>query len=183
MKRKVIIVTDGDDVARKAVEAATRNVGGRTISKTSGNPTLLTANDIIRLIKKAEKDPVVVMADDCGDPGKGPGEDILKAIVEHPEIDVLGVIAVASNTEGEDGVEVKESVNRDGNVVSRAVDKHGNAISGRTVTGDTLSILKGLNIPVIVGLGDPGKMGYHDDPAKGAPITTKAIREIMESSV
>ena len=56
MKRKVIIVTDGDDIARKAVEAANRNVGGRTISKSSGNPTLLTANDIIRLIKKAEKE-------------------------------------------------------------------------------------------------------------------------------
>jgi stage V sporulation protein AE len=182
LKRKVIIVTDGDDVARKAVEEAARNVGGRTISKSSGNPTLLTAEDVIRHVKKAANDPVVIMADDCGDPGIGPGENMLRAIIEHPDIDVLGVIAVASNTEGGDGVDVKESVNRDGNVISRAVDKHGNAIEGRTVTGDTLSILKELDIPIIIGLGDPGKMGYHDDPAKGAPITTKALKEVMESS-
>lgn len=182
MNRKVIIVTDGDAIARKAVEAAARNIGGCVISKSSGNPTHLTAEDIIRLVKKAPNDPVIVMADDCGEPGAGPGEEIMKTIVEHPDIDVLGVIAVASNTEGEDGVEVHESVNRDGNVIERGVDKHGNATQGRTVTGDTLSILKELKVPVIIGLGDPGKMGYHDDPAKGAPITTKALREIMESS-
>jgi stage V sporulation protein AE len=182
LKRKVILVTDGDDIARKAVEAAVRNIGGRTISRSSGNPTPLSGKDVIRLIRKAARDPVVVMVDDCGDPIKGPGEEILQKIVKHPDIDVLGVIAVASNTEGEDGITVEESVTRDGNVIDGAVDKHGSAKSGRTVTGDTLSILKELNVPVIIGLGDPGKMGYRDDPAKGAPITTKALREIMESS-
>ncbi|NLJ99876.1 MAG: stage V sporulation protein AE, partial [Clostridia bacterium] len=41
-RRKVILITDGDKVARDSVEAVAREVGGRCISLSSGNPTLLT---------------------------------------------------------------------------------------------------------------------------------------------
>jgi stage V sporulation protein AE len=182
LKRKVILVTDGDDIAKKALKVAAHNIGGHIISKSGGNPTNLSAVQVLREIKKATSDPVIVMVDDSGEPGIGPGEELIRKIVEHPDIDVLGVIAVASNTEADDSVEVMKSITRDGNVIQGAVDKYGTPKSGRTVTGDTLSILKELKVPIIIGLGDPGKMGYKDDPAKGAPITTKALKEIMERS-
>lgn len=42
LKRKVILVTDGDLVAKKAVETASRNIGARCISCSAGNPTRLS---------------------------------------------------------------------------------------------------------------------------------------------
>jgi len=182
LKRKVILVTDGDYFAYKAVLAAAHNIGGSVITKSAGNPTPLTSEAILRMIGEAEKEPVVIMVDDSGHAGMGCGEEIMMAIIRHPEVEVLGVIAVASNTEGGEGVEVTESVTREGNVIDQGVDKHGIPKTTKTVNGDTVSILERMNIPVIIGLGDPGKMDYKDDPAKGAPITTKALKEIMESS-
>lgn len=182
MKRKVIIVTDGDDIAKRAVEIAAKNIGGRSISRSSGNPTPLTSYEVINFIKQAANDPVVVMVDDCGDPGRGTGEIILKAIVEHSDIEVLGVVAVASNTKDEEGVDVDESVSKEGKFVNKAVDKSGAEKGNNRMIGDTLSILSELNIPVIIGLGDPGKMGYKDDIEKGAPLTTKALQRVIENS-
>ncbi|WP_222430861.1 stage V sporulation protein AE, partial [Bacillus licheniformis] len=38
-KRKVILVTDGDIYAAKAIEYAARKTGGRCISQSAGNPS------------------------------------------------------------------------------------------------------------------------------------------------
>jgi len=35
---------------------------------------------------------------------------------------------------------------------------------------------------VIVGIGDPGKMDFYDSIEKGAPITTKALQEVLKRS-
>jgi stage V sporulation protein AE len=34
----------------------------------------------------------------------------------------------------------------------------------------------------IIGIGDPGKMDYNDEAVKGAPITTKALQEVLNRS-
>ncbi|HEU5140927.1 MAG TPA: stage V sporulation protein AE, partial [Bacillales bacterium] len=98
-RRKVILVTDGDKYALKAVQYTAEQVGGRCISQSSGNPTSLSGEEIVELIKETPKDPVLVMVDDCGYRGEGPGEKAMRCIAEHPDVDVLGAIAVASNTD------------------------------------------------------------------------------------
>jgi len=65
-RRKVIIITDGDSVARDSVELVARKVGGRCISLSGCNPTTLTGREIVELILKAPHDPVFVMVDDRG---------------------------------------------------------------------------------------------------------------------
>ena len=40
-RRKVVIITDGDNVARQAAETAAAQVGGRCISRSAGNQHLL----------------------------------------------------------------------------------------------------------------------------------------------
>lgn len=179
MKRKVILVTDGDHCAQKAVETAAKNVGGRCISRSGGNPTELTGKEIVELIKTAKYDPVVVMVDDRGNTHKGPGEIAMDYIMNSREINVLGVIAVASNTHGVKGVKVDYSVDRDGNIVRSAVDKLGNQKTDKIVKGDTVDVLNELEAPVVIGIGDPGKMDGFDNVEIGAPIITKAIEEIM----
>jgi len=181
-RRKVIIVTDGDEVAKETVETATKNINGCCVLRSAGNPTPLQSDEIIDEINKASHDPVVVMVDDGGDPGVGYGERIIFSLVNNPDIDVIGVVAIASNSEGGDGVEVDISVDKHGKVIKNAVDKYGNEIDSKVVKGDTLSILKKLNIPVIVGVGDPGKMDCNDNSHLGAPVTTKAFQEILNRS-
>lgn len=185
MKRNIIIVTDGDEVACRAVETATQNIGGRCISLSAGNPTVLTGEEITELIKDAKYDPVVVMVDDRGLKGKGSGENALEQIIEHEDINVLGVIAVASNGKDKCGLEVNFSINKEGNKVSNAVDKNGNEIDIHNISGDTLSVLKKYEskIPIIVGIGDPGKMDRKDDIYLGSPITTLALKEVMEHTL
>lgn len=182
MKHKVIIVTDGDKIAKEAVETAARNIGGRSISRSAGNPSPLSGEEVIQLILQAAADPVVVMVDDCGNPGFGIGELIISQIAEHPDLELLGVVAVASNTKEETGVKVDESVSQTAEVTDMGVDKEGLPRADRHVIGDTLSVLQNLNIPIIVGLGDPGKMDFKDKVEAGAPITTKALREILRHS-
>lgn len=182
-KRKVILVTDGDSVAQKAIETATANIGGRCISMSAGNPTFLSGLEIIGLVKKAEHDPVVVMVDDRGVEGVGKGEEAMEAILRDRELDILGVIAVSSNGKDCNGVNVSCSVTKDGQVIDgKAVDKHGNKIGTKSICGDTLSILKGRKDLTIIGLGDPGKMDFEDEVSKGAPVTTKALKELLNRS-
>ena len=50
-KRRIIIVTDGDGFARRAVETATTNIGGRCISRSAGNPTPIRGKEIVDFIK------------------------------------------------------------------------------------------------------------------------------------
>jgi stage V sporulation protein AE len=180
MKKRVILVTDGDHCAQKAVETATKNIGGRCISRSAGNPTELTGKEIVNLIKDAKYDPVVVMVDDRGNTHKGPGEQAMDYIINSSEIDVLGVIAVASNTHEVKGVKVDFSIDRDGHIVRSAVDKLGNKKKDKVVKGDTVDVLNDIDSPIIVGIGDPGKMDGFDNVEIGAPIITKAMEEIMK---
>lgn len=179
-KRKVILVTDGDMVAKDAIETATANIGGRCISSSAGNPTVLTGHEIVEKIKEAAHDPVVVMVDDRGVKGEGPGEAAMNSILDSRDLDVLGVVAVSSNGKDCNGLNINCSITKDGDVVKNAVDKHGEDTHSDEICGDTLSILKSKRSLFIVGMGDPGKMDYKDEVAKGAPVTTKALKTIME---
>jgi stage V sporulation protein AE len=122
--RKVILVTDGDKAAQRAVEIATANIGGRCISASAGNPTVLTGDMIIELVKKAEHDPVVVMVDDRGTEGMGAGEEAMEKIINEKDIDVLGVIAVSSNGKDCSGLHITCSITKDGRIIEGAVDKY-----------------------------------------------------------
>lgn len=181
---RVILVTDGDHVAQKAVEVATQNIGGRCISMSAGNPTMLNGHQLVELIKVAEHDPVVVMVDDRGMKGVGRGEAAMEVIIQDKEIDVLGVIAVSSNGKDCNGLQVTCSITKDGEVIDGAVDKYGNDTGDSIICGDTLSNLKGKEKDgfVIVGIGDPGKMDFKDEVEKGAPVTTKALQEVLARS-
>lgn len=178
-RRRVILVTDGDTVAQKAVEEAAKNIGGRCISKSAGNPTPRSGPDIVKLIKDAKHDPVVVMADDRGNSGTGKGEKAMDYIINHPDIDVLGVIAVASNTTHVYGTRVDCSIGKSGRVLDHAVDKYGNEKRDSIIIGDTVDVLNDNDVPLIIGIGDPGKMDGYDRAEIGAPIITKAMEEII----
>ncbi|ARU63161.1 stage V sporulation protein AE [Tumebacillus avium] len=183
-KRKVILITDGDQVARKAVEKVAAEVGCRVISRSSGNPSPLNGQQLVRLIEHAKHDPVLVMFDDNGSGDYGYGERALEYVSNHPNIEVLGAIAVASNTPMVDGVHVDFSIDQNCRMIEDAVDKDGlPAHSGDMVLyGDTVDVLSDVDVPMIVGVGDIGKMQGRDHFAKGAPITKAAILEILKRS-
>jgi stage V sporulation protein AE len=181
-KRKVILVTDGDMIARKAVETAATNIGARCISRSAGNPTPLTGDELVNLVKQAKHDPVVVMADDRGHTGQGKGEQAISIIANCPDIEVIGVVAVASNTEGVNGVKVDVAISKNGNIVEKTVDKCGNIKEGHILYGDTVDILSIVDTKVVIGIGDPGKMEGKDRCEIGAPIITKAMEEIIKRS-
>lgn len=180
-KRCVIAITDGDQVARKSVELVARRVGARCISLSAGNPTPLTGQQIVEKVKATPYDPVIVMLDDKGKHGPGKGEQALQYLAEHPQIELLGVVAVASNTPQVHDIKVDESITCDGQAISGGVDKYGRP-THHGITGDTVEILPRLDIPVIIGTGDTGKMDGADASSKGAPITTKAVEEILARS-
>ncbi|MEX2105189.1 MAG: stage V sporulation protein AE [Bacilli bacterium] len=183
-KRKIIIITDGDNVARHVVEEVAKQIGGRCISSSGGNPTKLRGASIVDQIKKAKHDPVLVMVDDNGRFEKGDGEKALEIIANHPDIEVLGAIAVASNAWNVAGVDVNFSIDCNGNITDFGVDKEGSPISKNIlhIYGDTVDVLQQLNIPYIVGIGDIGKMNGRDHIRYGAPITRKAVELILERS-
>ena len=99
-KVRVILVTDGDRTAQEAMEVAAQNIGGRCISASAIDNFAPDAKELLAMIKSAAGDPVVVMFDDQGEEGLGKGEQLLARVVSDPDIEVLGAIAVASNTEG-----------------------------------------------------------------------------------
>ncbi|MDF2630651.1 MAG: spoVAE [Symbiobacteriaceae bacterium] len=181
---RVILITDGDKVARRAMEYAANRLHLRCISASAGNPTPLSGPELVELIKQAAYDPVLVMVDDKGNPGQGPGEQALAYICESPDVQVLGAIAVASNTRRAHGAPVDCSVTRDGRVVDVPVDKNGLPDLYRpTLRGDTVDVLSDLNIPVVVGIGDPGKMEGADCLENGCEVTTRAIMEVLARTV
>ena len=51
IRRRVILITDGDEYAKRAVECVAKEVGGRCISMSQGNPSLLTGAELVDLIK------------------------------------------------------------------------------------------------------------------------------------
>lgn len=183
MKRDVILVTDGDKVARNAIEKAASNIGARCISRSAGNPTLLSGEDIVEYIKQAKHDPVVVMVDDMGNKHKGFGEEAMDYIINCEDVNVLGVVAVASNTQGVKGIKPDYSIDYKGRITKGPVDKNGKVKKRqKAIMGDTVDILnyEREKVPIIIGVGDPGKMDGRDGVEIGAPIITKALQEIIE---
>ena len=178
-KRKVIIITDGDNIARQAAEIAAARIGGRCISRSAGNPTPLDGSEIIEMIKQAPAEPVVVMVDDRGKPGMGEGEAVIRKLAGSKDIEIMGLVAVASNTKDVEGIKVDCSVDSNLNVIDGPVDKTGNPSEDSVVYGDTLDILNQVKVPIVVGMGDPGKMDGRDDCVLGAPVLPKALRVIM----
>lgn len=178
-KKQVIILTDGDQTAYRALSEACEELSCHPLRASEGNPTPLTGRELVTEILRAPAEPVVVMVDDRGDAGLGKGERALDVLIDAPELDVLGVVAVAANTHPVHGVAVDVSVDQDGNLIHHAVDKDGHAVSGRTLKGDTVDILESYSGP-IVGLGDPGKMEGHDSVHHGVPATRRAIEEILK---
>ncbi|HYF93453.1 MAG TPA: stage V sporulation protein AE [Symbiobacteriaceae bacterium] len=181
---RVILITDGDKVARRAMEYAAGRLGLRCISASAGNPTPLSGHELVELIKQAAYDPVLVMVDDKGNPGMGAGEKALAYICQNPDVQVLGAIAVASNTRRALGAPVDVSITRDGRVVEAPVDKHGLVdIYRPMLRGDTVDVLRELNVPVVIGIGDPGKMEGADCVENGCEVTTRAIMEVLARTV
>ena len=182
-RRDVILITDGDDYARKSIEYVAKEVGGRCISLSHGNPTPIDGPLIVKLIKKAVNDPVFVMFDDSGYVGEGAGEKALKYVANHEDINVLGIIAVAAKTRQSEWTKVDVSIDREGELTPYGVDKYGipEFEMGR-LNGDTVYCLDELNVPIIVGIGDIGKMAKKDHYEIGSPITRKAVDIILERS-
>ena len=65
-RRRVILVTDGDEYARKSLEIVAKEIGCRCISSSHGNPSVLSGPEIVKQIKKADHDPILAMFDDSG---------------------------------------------------------------------------------------------------------------------
>lgn len=183
VRRKVILITDGDEYATRAVELVAKEVGGRCISMSHGNPSVLSGQKLVQLILQTPFDPVLVMFDDSGYVGEGAGERALKYVALHPEIEVLGAIAVASSSRKEEWTRVNICIDRDGVLTPYGVDKYGiQELEIGRLNGDTVYCLDELKIPFVVGIGDIGKMARKDDYEKGAPITRKAVELILERS-
>ncbi|WLD91890.1 stage V sporulation protein AE [Alkalihalobacillus sp. AL-G] len=183
MKKRVIIITDGDLYALKAVQHVAEKIGGRCISLSWGNPSRLTGEHLVSMILSTPYDPVLVMFDDCGYRGEGPGEQAMRAVSNHSDIEIIGAIAVASKTHLAEWTRVDVSIDRFGELSEYGVDKSGlpDLELGR-IDGDTVYILDQLDIPITIGVGDIGKMAGRDTPEKGAPITQKAVELILERS-
>jgi len=185
-KVRVILVTDGDRCAQHAVENIASELNLRCISASAGNPTPISGEEIVRLLKTVAHDPVLVMFDDRGRRDKGKGEQALEYVANHEDIEVIGAVAVASNTTGIEGVAADACINDCGQIVGTSVDKYGQVKGGHkekpVISGDTVDVLNTIDIPVIIGVGDIGKMDKADDIRRGSPITRKAIEEILKRS-
>lgn len=141
----------------------------------------MSGKQISELVLAAPVDVVVVMFDDRGKGGVGKGETALRDFAKESDIEIIGALAVASNCDHPDEVEVLFSIDADKQRVDAGVDKEGHAhTSGeKTVFGDTIGVLNQLKVPII-GIGDIGKMQCRDNPVVGAPITTKALQTILQ---
>ncbi|WP_188496660.1 stage V sporulation protein AE [Pullulanibacillus pueri] len=181
--RHVILVTDGDKYAKEAVERTAKDMGLRCISQSAGNPTQLTGQAIVNLILQTPFDPVLVMFDDCGFNGKGPGEKAMEYVARHPDIQPLGAVAVASHSGFNEWSRVDVSIDQNGELTPYGVDKNGVAdLEIGRIAGDTVYSLDRLQLPVVVGVGDIGKIYGVDAAIAGAPITKAAIQLILERS-
>lgn len=178
VKRKIIVITDGDSIAQKAIEVAAKKINARTISASGGNPTPLTGEKIAELVKQAKYDPVIVMFDDRGSPGKGQGEIALEKLAKDPDIEIIGALAVASNTDA-NGAKFNYCITNTGEIIKNAVNKNGEACPNKNLVGDTVDVLEELDIPIVIGIGDIGKMDGKDNYHTGAKITTKALEYIL----
>lgn len=178
-KPDVIVVTDGDRTAWKAIQDAAQDLNLYPLKASSGNPTPLGGEELVDAIEKSGKSPVVVLVDDRGDADTGPGEHALDVLLSSDRINILGVVAVASHTPHVRGVRPDFSIDSNGERIDGAVDKAGTA-SGSLLRGDTVDVLNrpGRRYP-IVGLGDPGKMHGKDRASRGEPATLAALTAIL----
>lgn len=181
-KVPVIIVTDGDSTAQKAVEAAAYDLGLYPLKISGGNPTHYSVSTIREAVLNSPLAPVIVMVDDQGEKGVGPGEKVIEELLKCPDqIEVLGIIAVASDSPVK-GVTISKSIDRYGRVVNGPVNKEGLAEpQGNTrLEGDTVEVLKNHPDLLVIGCGDPGKMDGKDAAQCGAFITSRCLQEILE---
>ena len=182
-RKKVIVVTDGDDTAYKALKDASQDLHLYLLRESKGNPTPLNGHRLVDAVLKSPHEPVVVMVDDRGESGSGPGERALEVLMNASELRVRGVVAVAANTRPVDGVHIDSSVNAQGKMIQQAVDKEGRDQSSSILYGDTVDVLGDDEGRVpIVGLGDVGKMHGLDSVDKGVPATKRALQEILARS-
>lgn len=179
--KRVILVADGDNNARRAVEAAAKKVGARVISRSAGNPTAILPDEAVALVRQAAGGLAVVMADDSGHPRAGEGEQVILAMLEQPDIRVLGLLVPAvSDSLNACPIQVDCSVTAGGRVVEGGVDKEGRPTGKPVVYSDTVYALRNQRLPFpVVGIGDIGKMGWRDDFKIGAPVTTRALQEVL----
>ncbi|OPG16617.1 stage V sporulation protein AE [Ferroacidibacillus organovorans] len=181
-KKRVILVTDGDIVAQRTLEYVAKELGARVISRSGGHPTPLSGEDVLRCILMTPHDPVIVMVDDNGSRGQGPGEHVLKDLCFDHRIVVIGILAVASDTRYVRGVKIDFSVDRNGRIVDAAVNKNGYRLRSKrkVLFGDTVDILRKIHSPILIGIGDIGKMRGADHFRRGYPVTKEALRIIIE---
>ncbi|AGB40569.1 hypothetical protein Halha_0595 [Halobacteroides halobius DSM 5150] len=183
-KKKVILVTDGDKTAKEVIEKVSDQLDLRVISKSGGNPTPYSGQQLLEMIAECPTDPVVVMFDDNGSRDCGSGEKALEVVGSSSEVKVLGVLAVASDTEDVVGIDPDFSITNQGEIVTGPVDKEGTAEAKnhKILEGDTVDVINGFDKSIVVGvigIGDIGKMKGKD--AQGS-ITYKALEEILKRS-
>ncbi|WP_186578308.1 stage V sporulation protein AE [Aquibacillus kalidii] len=180
-KKKVIVITDGDEYARKTINFLAGEIGGTSLSFLSDNPTHVSPEEVKKAIQNATSEPVYVLVDDAGTQGIGSGEKILISLAEDPEVEILGAIAVAAHTKNLEWSRFTVAIDNQGELIANGVDKQGIPIPevGR-INGDTVYALDQLDLPIVVAIGDIGKMYGRDDIKKGSPITRQAIEMILE---
>lgn len=178
-KKRVIVVTDGDHMALRALKIAAKRTRCRVIAQSAGNPTPLSGVQMVSYIRQTPCDPVIVMLDDNGDGNESGGEQALSVLLNHPDVEVIATLAVASNTNQVDGAAVDFSIDWQGNKVETAVDKNGQVLPSYVIHGDTVDILRRFDAPLVIGIGDVGKMNGHDAPERGSPVTTAALEWIL----
>lgn len=179
--KKVIIITDGDEYARKTLDYLVNQLGGTCLSYLSDNPTKALPEEVIQAVHDAKKEPVYVLIDDAGTQGIGSGERILLALNEDPEVEIIGAIAVAAHTKNMEWSRFTLAIDHNGELIPNGVDKQGVRLPeiGR-INGDTIYALDQIDLPIVIAIGDIGKMHGRDDLKKGSPITRKAIEIILE---
>ncbi|SDD45907.1 stage V sporulation protein AE [Terribacillus halophilus] len=179
--KKVILITDGDAYAKRSIDYLAEILGGTSLSYLADNPMTIDAQSMKNAIHTADDEPVYVLLDDGGVPGIGNGEKLLLAIADDPEIDVIGALAVAAHTQNREWSRVSFSIDQDGELQPFGVDKEGVITEefGR-INGDTVYLLDQLDIPLVIAIGDIGKMHGKDAIELGSPITEQALRIILE---
>ena len=187
MKKKLILITDGDNMARRAVETAAENLNLGCISRSAfrDKEKPVCYGRLVQYIKEAVNDIVLVMFDDMGNCDTGDGEKSLELIMQNKEFEVIGIIAVASNTCHTKGFIPDFSIDKEGNFYPGPVDKAGyhEKPGHKYLEGDTVDVLNKIkDLPLVIGIGDLGKMDGADFWAQGSPITTKAIKEILKKN-
>lgn len=140
---------------------------------------------VLKQILQAPREPVVVMVDDKGHKGVGAGERVIEYLLHQSEqIEVLGVIAVASNSRVR-GARVDYSVTADLQVVkNHPVSKEGDLESPRhrRLEGERVQMLESYTGLLVVGCGESGKMDGLDSANNIAEATGKGLEIILEGS-